>query len=159
MIESERDPETGDKRIILKPNASLTRWQARFVLAAVALALGTIGAVFAFVGCWFVLPFAGFEWLLLAYCFSLAFKQSAVREVITVTDSHVKVERGVYRPEQTYRFQRAWLGLSLDGPRLAGHPSRLCLGRHSRKIEIGRFLVESEREALYRELKKELAIG
>ncbi|MDD2770473.1 MAG: DUF2244 domain-containing protein [Methylococcus sp.] len=159
MIESERDPETGGKRIILKPNASLTRWQARALLAGVALVMGTIAAVFAYIGCWFVLPFAGAEWLVLAYCFSLAFKQSAVREVITVTEADVKIERGVLNPEQTYRFQRAWLGLSLDRSRAAGHPSRLCLKRHGRKIEIGRFLVEAEREALYRELKEDLTKG
>ncbi|QXP82889.1 DUF2244 domain-containing protein [Methylococcus sp. Mc7] len=159
MIESERDPQTGGKRIVLKPNASLTRWQARLLLGGFALVLASIGSAFAFIGCWFVLPFAGAEWLVLAYCFSLAFRQSAVREVITVTDADVMLERGIRGPEQTYRFRRAWLGVSLDGPAAAGHPSRLCLKRHGRKIEIGRFLVESEREALYRELKKELMNG
>ena len=159
MIESERDPQTGGKRIVLKPNASLTRRQARLLLGGFALVLALIGSGFAFIGCWFVLPFAGAEWLVLAYCFSLAFRRSAVREVITVTDADVKIERGIRGPEQTYRFRRAWLGVSLDGPAATGHPSRLCLKRHGRKMEIGRFLVESEREALYRELKKELMNG
>lgn len=158
MVESERDPQTGGKRIVLKPNASLTRWQAYLLLGGFALVLASIGSAFAFIGCWFVLPFAGAEWLVLAYCFSLAFRQSAVREVITVTDTDVLLERGIWGPEQTYRFRRAWLGVSLEGP-AAGHPSRLCLKRHGRKIEIGRFLVESEREALYRELKEELTNG
>ncbi|QXP90296.1 DUF2244 domain-containing protein [Methylococcus capsulatus] len=159
MIESERDPQTGGKRIVLKPNASLTRVQARLLLCGFALVLVSIGSAFAFLGCWFVLPFAGAEWLVLAYCFSLAFRQSAVREVITVTDADVMLERGIRGPDETYRFRRAWLGVSLDGPAAAGHPSRLCLKRHGRKIEIGRFLVESEREALYRELKEELTNG
>ncbi|HWP00135.1 MAG TPA: DUF2244 domain-containing protein [Methylococcus sp.] len=156
MIESDLDPVTGNKRFILKPNASLTRRQAWVLLGVMALVMGSVGGLFALTGAWLVLPFSGAEWLLLAYCFRLAMKRSGRREVITISDRQVKVERGIYRPEQTYRFQRAWLGVRLERPTFAGHPSRLRLLRHGRGIEIGRFLVESEREALYRELQRDL---
>jgi uncharacterized membrane protein len=35
-----------------------------------------------------------------------------------------------------------------------GHPSRLSFRLHGKHIEIGRFLAESEREALARELQQ-----
>jgi uncharacterized membrane protein len=109
--------------------------------------------VFAAMGAWLVLPFSGLEWLLLAYCLRLSLKQSAQREVITIDDALIKIEKGRGRPEQTYKFQRAWVVLDWIESPIRGRPSRLSLRLHGKEVEIGRFLVESEREALARELK------
>lgn len=154
MVDSEQDAATGIRRIILRPNASLTLRQARLLLAATALVMAGIAGGFAVLGLWPVLPFSGAEWLLLAYAFRASFRSSAAREVITITEATVLVEKGRERPEQTYRFQRAWVSLDWAKPQNKGHPSRLSFRLHGKGIEVGQFLVESEREALARELQK-----
>ncbi len=153
MVESEHDADKGEKTIILRPNGSLSRRQALALLAFCGLVMGAVGFFCFLVGAWLVLPFSGLEWLLLAYCLHLSLKQSQQREVIIITDSLVQVEKGRYRPEQTYQFQRAWVMLDWMQSPIQGRPSRLALKLHGKEVEIGRFLVESERQALARELK------
>jgi len=159
MVESQQDDAGGERRLILKPNASLTRREAGYVLLAVALVMASIAGGFATLGLWPVLPFSGAEWLLLAYCFRLSFKASAVREVITITDATISLEKGRNRAEETYRFQRAWVSLDWVKPAIPGHPSSLFFRLHGKAIEIGGFLAESEREALARELRQILQAG
>ncbi len=159
MVESEQDAAGGERRLILRPNTSLTRREAWFFLVAVALVMATIAIGFASLGLWLVLPFSGAEWLLLAYCFRLSFRAGSVREVITVTEAAILLEKGRDKPEQTYRFQRAWVSLDWVKSPIQGHPSSLFLRLHGKAIEIGRFLAESEREALARELRQILCNG
>jgi uncharacterized membrane protein len=154
MVDSERDAATGERRIILRPNSSLTPHQAGLLLAAVAVVMAGIAGGFAALGLWMVLPFSGAEWLLLVYGFWVSFRSCAVREVITITEATVRVEKGRGKPEETHSFQRAWVSLDWAKPEIKGHPSRLSLRLHGKKIEVGRFLVESEREALARELQQ-----
>ena len=153
MVDSEHDAETGEKTIVLRPNGSLSRKQSLVLLACCALLMGGIGAVFAALGAWMVLPFSGLEWLVLAYCLRLSLRRSSEREVITITDAVVRVERGRKSPSKTYRFQRAWVTLDWSESPIRGRPSRLALRLHGNEVEIGRFLVESERQALARELR------
>ncbi len=157
MVETGHDAETGRQIIVLRPNASLGRRGMWLLLGLMALVMGGIGALFAAAGAWLVMPFSGLEWLLLAYCFRLSLRYSARREVITITDATVQVQRGERRPEETHEFQRAWVMLQWRKSPIRGRPSRLCLRLHGREVEVGRFLVEAEREALARELKTLLA--
>ncbi|BBL73376.1 hypothetical protein MishRS11D_04740 [Methylomagnum ishizawai] len=159
MVESEQDDSGGGRRLILRPNASLSRRDARRLLFAAALVMAGIAIGFASLGLWPVLPFSGAEWLLLAYCFRLGFKASALQEVITVTEATVLLEKGRNQPEQTYRFQRAWVALDWVKSPIPGHPSSLFLRLHGKAIEIGRFLAESERERLAHELRQILRDG
>lgn len=154
MVDSEQDPISGDVRLILRPNAALTERQAWMFLAAVAVVMAGIAGSFAMLGLWLVLPFSGAEWLLLAYCFRLSFRRASSLEVITITETSVIVEKGRDQPEETYRFQRAWVSLDWTRPEVRDHPSRLSLRLHGKRIEVGRFLMESERAALARELQQ-----
>jgi uncharacterized membrane protein len=153
MVDSEHDAATGEKIIVLRPNGSLNRRQSIALLAFCALLMGTISTVFALLGAWLVLPFSGLEWLLLAYCLHLSRRQSAEREIITITDALVRVEKGRESVGETYKFQRAWVKLAWNQPQALGRPSRLALSLHGKEVEIGRFLVESERQALAKELR------
>jgi uncharacterized membrane protein len=153
MVESGHDEETGEKTLVLKPNGSLSRRQSFSLLMFCAFLMGTISAVFIASGAWMVLPFSGLEWLLLAYCLHLSRKDSAKREVITISEDIVRVEKDRRDPKQTYRFQRAWVMIDWIESPIRGRPSRLALRLHGKEVEIGRFLVEAERRALARELK------
>lgn len=153
MVETGHDAETGENRIVLTPNASLNRRQAALLVTILAIVMGGIGGLFASLGAWPVLPFSGAEWLLLVYCLRLSFRRNSRREVITITDALVQIEKGRDGPDQTYKFQRAWVRLNLNRSPIQGRPSRLALRLHGKDVEVGGFLVESERQALAQELR------
>ncbi len=153
MVESGHDAETGEKTIVLRPNDSLNRRQGIALLLFCAVLMGTVAGFCAAFGAWMVLPFSGLEWLLLAYCLRLGMKASARKEVITISEGLVKVEKGRRRPEQVYKFQRAWVTLNWVQSPIRGRPSRLSLRLHGNEVEIGQFLVEPERQALAKQLK------
>ena len=159
MVESGHDADTGETSIVLTPNGSLNQRQAWALLVFCGLLMGGVGGFAAAMGAWLVLPFSGLEWLLLAYCLHLSLGQSQEREVVTITDDWVKVEKGRGRPWQTYKFQRAWVKLCWMQSPLRGQPSRLTLRLHGKDVEIGCFLVESERQVLAKELKSLLKSG
>jgi uncharacterized membrane protein len=159
VVESEHDADTGDKTIVLRPNGALSRRQAWALLVFCGLLMGAAAGFTAALGAWLVLPFSGLEWLLLAYCLHLSLRQSQEREVITITDALVSVEKGRECPLQTYTFQRAWVRLNWTPSPIRGRPSRLTLRLHGKEVEIGRFLVESERQSLAKELKVLLSSG
>ena len=154
MIDVHQDGRTGAYRIVLQPNVSLSRRQAWVLLAAMALAMGTIAAFFAGMGAWLVLPFAGAEWVLLAYCFNRVLRKLTIREVITITDDAIIVERGRRRPEQVHQLHRYWTAVEWERPLLPVHVGRVHLRLHGRRVEIGAFLAETERERLAGELQR-----
>lgn len=157
MIESAPDPETGGWRIELRPNGSLRPTHALVFLAASAFVMFGIAVGFAEMGLWMVLPFSGAEWLLLAYCLWLSLRQSAIREVITITESAVIFQRGTAQGLDSHKFQRAWVALDWDEPAHPGQNRRLCFRLHAKRVELGPFLAEAEREQLGRELHAILA--
>ena len=153
LVESGHVAETGERTIVLRPNGSLSRRQGLALLAFCALLMGTIAGGVAAMGGWLVLPFSGLEWLLLAYCLNLSLRDSSEREVIIISEDLVRVEKGRKGPWQTHEFQRAWVMLNWIQSPIRGRPSRLSFRLHGKEVEIGRFLVESERQALAKELK------
>ena len=159
MVESGHDEDTGEKTIVLKPNGSLSRRQAWLLLGVCGLLMGLVAGFCAALGAWLVLPFSGLEWILLAFCLHLSIRQSQEREVITITGDLVRVEKGRDSPFETYKFQRAWVMLDWVQSPIRGRPSRVTLRLHGKEVELGRFLVESERQDLARELKFLLSSG
>jgi uncharacterized membrane protein len=153
VIASGQIEESGEFRIVLKPNASLSWRHLALLMGFLALIMTAISVSFALAGAWLVLPFSGGEWLMLGWCFYLSMRKSSIQEVITISDALVQLDRGRSRPEQTYRFQRTWLVVELARAHRRGHPSRLTFRLHGKMVEVGEFLVESEREELAQELK------
>jgi uncharacterized membrane protein len=153
MVELEADRASGGHRIVLRPNASIDYSQMRMVLGGMALLMGTIGVSFAAMGLWLVLPFSGIEWLLLAYCFVLSLRKTQVQEVITIDRSTVRLDVGRTRPESVYEFQRPWVRLEVIRSPHRGHPSRLAFRVRGEEVEVGGFLIESERAELAKELR------
>ncbi|MGI9213819.1 MAG: DUF2244 domain-containing protein [Methylococcaceae bacterium] len=148
MIKTEHDAVAGHYRIVLTANASMTQAQSRvFLAAALAFLLGT-GVAFAMLGAWPVLPFAGLEWLLLAYGMKKTLDQTGIQEVLTLSDGSLLWERGRIKPEVSTRFPCAWLVLEWSRPDNRNHPRRLFLRSHGHKLEVGSFLTDDEREIL-----------
>ncbi|MBM4200724.1 MAG: DUF2244 domain-containing protein, partial [Gammaproteobacteria bacterium] len=128
--------------------------QARILAAGMAVAMGAIALFFATLGAWMVLPFSGVEWLMLTLALWWVQRKVSMVEVITIQDHLVSVEVKRFASERLHRFDRSWLRLERVPSELRGHPSRLFLRRQRASLEIGRFLVEAERETLAKELRR-----
>lgn len=158
MIEIENGG-TEKKVITLMSNASLTYTDALLFFIGISFVSLVIAIFFCIIGLWLVLPFSGLELLALGYCLLLTMKRCRRKEVITITDKTIKVERGNDKPEEKEELPMGWVRVMLERPRYRGHPTILAIKSHGKRIEVGRFLVESERQKLAEELKKLLVVS
>jgi len=155
MVEYDKDNE-GSRYVVLMPNASLSFQQAMMFFAGISVVSLTIGLLFYFMGLWLVLPFSGLELLILGYCLILTMRKCGLREVITVTDKVIRVERGLNKAETQRELPLGWVRVELEKPKYKGYPENLVLKSHGKRIEVGCFLIESERKKLATQLKKML---
>jgi uncharacterized membrane protein len=154
VVEFVCDPSGLACHWVIRPNQSLS-WRASLQVYA-AIVLCIIGITIAYVlhGLWWVLPFAGFEILVLGIAFYLCLARSQLQEVVAVDADVVSVEKGRHAPEEYWECPRPWARISLEEPAIAWYPSRLAIAFQGRQIEIGRFLNEEERRALAVELQQ-----
>ena len=121
---------------------------AAFTILAL-IVLG-IGAGFAAVGAWMVLPFAGLEVLLLGGAFVLYARHAADYEKVELESGRLTVE--VVDGGRSVRYE-------FDGPRVQVEAGRVVLRGAREELEIGRYLGASARLELAAELEKKLIRG
>jgi len=144
-------------RIVVSPNNSLGARGKLVFFLLVAVAVLLLSGTVAVRGYWPVLPFAGLELLLLAICLYLVHRRARYREVITLEDGWLRVEKGLGRPESRWKFKQAWVRVELESSPHRNHPARLFLREGQDECEIGRCLIEQEKIALCERLKGLLA--
>lgn len=147
-------------RCVLMPNGSLTSggaW-AFFVLATVPML--AIAAYAWFLGAWLIFPFAGVELAALGGALRFCLRQNRYREVVSVFDDVVRIERGYGRPASVQEFDRYWTRVDLErSPGLNG-VMRLLIRSKGRAAEIGRCLTDDERTVVAARLSGSIgAIG
>ena len=135
------------RRIIIRPNRSLTWEQTKIVYFCIASYSLAIAGAFAVMGFWPVLPFAGGEIAVLGIAFYVNALAGTSVQVVTVGANVVKVEKERLGPRCEWRFQRAWAHVDIDGP--SGHgSSRLVVRSHGNEVVLGEFLTDTERRRL-----------
>ncbi|MBT8446714.1 MAG: DUF2244 domain-containing protein [Gammaproteobacteria bacterium] len=152
MINQLRYEHEPQQRFVICPNRSLTWREAKIVVAVIAGFTLMVGVTMAAMGYLLVLPFSGLEALAVAAAFYYVQRQGEVREVVTIDDDTVVVERGRQAPETRVEFQRPWASVRLENSPLRWHPSRLTIRSHGHYIEVGHFLTDGERRDLARQL-------
>lgn len=135
-------------RIVVRPNRSLTRRQLQLVFLVIAGICLSIASVFAVLGMWPVLPFAGAEVIAVGIGFYLSAVSGRETEVVSVNSDEVAVEKGRNRLTQRWVTQRAWAQIRLLPPRIRWYPTRLVIRSHGKEVELGAFLNEDERRQL-----------
>lgn len=138
--------------IQVSANCSLSRRGAVLFFSGVAGGSLSVAILFASVGMWPVLPFAGLELLLLGTALALSMRRGQEGEAITVTGDKVIVERYGRGSRETREFTRLWAKAELRRSPGSWHPSRLVIVSHGRGVEVGGALAESARQDLYRKL-------
>jgi uncharacterized membrane protein len=112
-----------------------------------------IGAGFAVLGLWGVLPFAGIEVLALVAAFACISRRAADHERITLTGGMLTVERftgafgGQLASEE--RFNAHWVRVDVD----QGPAGRVVLSAGGRRSEVGTFVGHERRRRLAREMR------
>jgi uncharacterized membrane protein len=104
-------------------------------------------------GIWLVLPFSGLEMLVLGVVLRFVFREARRREVITIDNALVQIEKGTHSINQSWQFERIWVRFQdemSDGFR----PRRVLeLGSHGEYIEASEFLSNLEKDGLVLRLK------
>lgn len=111
-----------------------------------------IAGLFAWLGYWMVLPFAGLEMLALGAALWWSLRGNSYREVISIDGHSVRVQIGRRRPEHEWEFPRAWARLQREPQ--AGGVERLWLGYGGARCEIGACLGEEDRARLAQRLQQ-----
>jgi len=153
MVTEQHKQEADDFVFILSPNHSLSWQEARCFFCCVLLLSICIATFFTLIGAWLVIPFTGFEMLLLGSSLYLTSLAGCRREVINIHDHQIEITRGIHHPTERYELQRSWVKVVLTHNRSDWYPSRLKLRSHGKEFEIGSFLTEDEREFLANRLQ------
>jgi uncharacterized membrane protein len=145
-----------DTRLVIGPNASLSDRQALGFFAGMCGVCLTIAAVFAGLGLWPVLPFAGLELAALAAALWVVVQRNRYREVLEFAGERLRVEFGITgegaraRCEWPRSGTRVWLERGPHG----NSPTRLVLACGTAQLSIGACLTDAERAGLMKRLKE-----
>lgn len=120
------------------------------VFAALALVTLAIGAGFALVGAWLVLPFAGLEVLLLGAAYLAYARHAADYERLEIEPGGLKIEVAQANRVARYRLVNAKVSVE-DG--------RVVVRDAKEELEVGRYLGAEARVELAAELQKRLIRG
>jgi uncharacterized membrane protein len=102
---------------------------------------------------WGILPFMLAATAALYYALQRNRKDRQIHEVLTLTQARTRLERDNPRgPRQEWESNTYWVRVALH-PEGGPVPNYVTLSGNGREVEIGAFLSEDERKALYSELR------
>ena len=157
MVTDITESSTSEVSYIIQPNPPMS-WNVLCILFAfITILILAIGVFFYTRGLTLILPFAGLDVLALGYALYITAKNAKMREVVRIQPTSVIVEKGYWRPETIVEFERAWFKLDLIKPHHDWYPSQLIFRSGGKRLEIGQFLVEEERQDLAKSLGRALA--
>jgi len=165
MVISDKCTSTDLSCVVVRPNRSLSWRQSLIFLAAIAVPLLLVSLVLAARGFWLILPFAGLELAALFACIYVVSHAAQRCEVISIGATMVTVEKGRERgrcpekggPEERTEFARGWVRVELSNKTKHWYPRRLWIGASGRRVELGEFLIDEEKEKLAAELHRLLS--
>lgn len=139
-------------RIVIQPNCALSPSEGLLFFNVVAASSLSIAGVFVYLGFWPILPFAGVELALLGWGLWTSFRRADYREVISISEDRVIVERGVGSATECMELPRHWTRIELRRPGAGRYHSRLMLRSGAQTHEVASCLTEGERQGLCRRL-------
>jgi len=157
MVEVRQHAGQGSVSITVIPNRSLS-WRANMkVWLFFCLLLSLIAGVFASLGLWLVLPFAGLELLALGLGLYLTSLKLCQLEGIEIDSLRVIVTRGRFKAKICGEFNRANTRLEVQEAPLK-EISSLSIRAHNNKIAVGALLGAAEKKQLLQRLQDYLPV-
>ena len=151
--------EDNARVIVVKPNKSAT-WQTN-LYALIAISIPSLGAAigFALLGAWPILPFAGAELMALAGALYYVSWNLEYRQVVTVSEQFIRVEKGYFVPKRTWLWARSETAVNVISPKNKWEGPQLWLHNRESRTAIGEFLNKDESEDLLKRLRAELPVN
>jgi uncharacterized membrane protein len=144
--------------IIARPNQSAS-WNANMLLLAIlAIPVLGIAVVFALMGAWLILPFAGLELLALGAALYKVNCKQQYRHVITVSDDAVCIDKGYHTPQEHWQLARDHSGLTVTAQQHPWDGPLLCVHDHHASVTLGEFLNREDSLKLLELLKQEIRV-
>ena len=147
---------------VLRRNCSLSPGALMLVFGSVAALSFAFGVMFAALGAWMILPFAGLELAALGAAFVIHGLHATDCERVRVAGDVVTVEVVEGRSNRVHQFQTRWVRLLVDtgadngaGKRGACGISLKLVGRGG-EVEVGRHLDQQRRAGFERNLRAAL---
>lgn len=144
--------------IIARPDQSATWSTNVLLLLALAVPVLVIAAVFALLGAWLILPFAGLELLALAAALYHVNWKQQYRQVITFSADSVWIDKGHYAPRQRWRFPRQNTGLTITAEYHPWDRPELCVHDRNESVTLGEFLNREDSLKLIDLLQQEICV-
>ena len=144
--------------IVARPNHSAT-WRSNLYVL-IGISIPSLGAAIGFtvLGAWPILPFAGLEMLALGCALYYVNWKLQYRHVITVNEDSIRIDKGHYRPRQSWQFARPRTGLSVVPERHPWEGPELALHDRQQRVSVGEFLNREDALALLALLRSEIRI-
>jgi uncharacterized membrane protein len=152
FVEASTPAAADVRRIELLPACSLTPRAARLFFCSVAVTSLTIAMAFVISGYWPVLPFAGVELVVLGWALCVSLRRRHYSQTVEIGDAEVTITTCDQRGDRRMLFSRHWARVTLRGPD-GWQPSRLLIESHGRACEVGGFLTDAERRAVWQRLR------
>jgi len=147
---------TGDASafgILIKRNCSMSPRSVLGLLVVTAAVCFSIGALFAWRGLWFVLPFAGLEVAALALAFYVSGLHAGDYERYWLEKGCLIIEVRDGAKVSSHRFHAAWARVVL---RETVRATQVALAEGRAELRVGRHLTASGRAVLARQLREVL---
>ncbi len=109
--------------------------------------------IFVVMGFWPVLPFWALEMGALGMALKASMQRRRYTQVVTITDSQIRLVTRTRRGEAKQEFARHWAKVRLRSPIARHYPSKLLIESRGRAFEVGSFLTEEERCSLAKRLR------
>ena len=144
--------------IVARPNRSAD-WGANVsVLLALAVPMLGIAVFFALLGAWLILPFAGLELLALGIALYRVNYKLQYRQVITVSEDSVCIDKGYDTPREHWQLARQNSGLTVTAQRHPWDAPQLCVHDREVYVTLGEFLNREESLKLLELLQREIRV-
>ena len=130
-----------------RPNRSLSHTQQRTVFWGMAVLCFGIAAVFAALGYWLMLPFAGLEIGLLAWAFETLREHDGDYESITFAGDKLILEWCVGNVTRRRELNRHWAHIACECGQ-GNYNCRLSFRSHGMATEFGQYLSDQNRQEL-----------
>lgn len=152
MLLADAERSHCDAVLVIQPNKNLSWNQTKLLFLFLGLCLTAVACYFLSLGAWLVVPFAGLELLVIGLGLYMQCCHSHKQQVIEIGAEDITISDGREKT-QPASFPRAWLKIVQTRDPHGWYPSRLFIGSHGKFIEIGEYLIESERNMLANNLR------
>ncbi|BAO29543.1 DUF2244 domain-containing protein [Sulfuritalea hydrogenivorans] len=154
MVATIRIPETEQVAVVITPYAPLSLRASVLILLLICIPIMAVAVVSGLLGNWYAMPASLTMCVVLCLAFRSGYRRTHCREVVTLADGAVSIERGYTNLESHCALpgEHAYVLLQDSAPDAREHHLYLCADEQ--KVEVGEFLDDRERGELAEVLRQ-----